>query len=296
MITDNAVSSDKCACEAQAVDPEDILDILSKHGEDRAGLVSILGAIQAKYRYLPADALRVVAEKTGIPLVDVYAAATFYRSFSLTPKGRHLFTVCLGTACHVRGAPRIAEEFEAQLRIRAGETTPDGEFTLETVNCLGACALGPVVVMDGSYFSKVKKPEVKQLIDAALNGLDQIQAGEDQRLFPIEVDCPLCGHSLMDENFAIDDHPSIRLMVNADHNQGWLRLSSLYGSHNIAAEYDIPLDTVASLRCPHCEAELRCSWDCPTCGAPMAAMALRGGGTVRICARRGCRSHMLDLS
>ena len=142
----------------------EILGILDKHEEDRGGLISILEDIQAKYSYLPAEALKLVADGTGRSLVDIYGVATFYKSFSLKPRGKHLCSVCVGTACHVRGAPIIADTFQRQLGAGPGETTADKEFTLETVNCLGACALGPIVVVDGHYFSNVNSARVKQII------------------------------------------------------------------------------------------------------------------------------------
>ncbi|MBM4040967.1 MAG: NAD(P)H-dependent oxidoreductase subunit E [Planctomycetes bacterium] len=134
---------------------------LSANGD---GLISILEEIQEQYGYLPERALRAVAETTGRSLVDVYGVATFYRAFSLRPRGKHLVSVCLGTACHVRGAPVTLGEFERQLGVKAGETTEDGEFTLETVNCLGACALGPIVVVDGRYFSNVRTAKAREII------------------------------------------------------------------------------------------------------------------------------------
>ncbi|MFC1737333.1 NAD(P)H-dependent oxidoreductase subunit E, partial [Candidatus Hydrogenedentota bacterium] len=127
--------------------------------------LAILEEIQGEYGYLPEQALRIVADKTCRSLVDIYGVATFYRFFSLQPRGRQLISVCMGTACHVRGAPMVLEEFERQLGIRVGETTPDREFTLETVNCLGACALGPIVVLDGKYFSNVNTATVKQILE-----------------------------------------------------------------------------------------------------------------------------------
>lgn len=265
---------------------------LSANGD---GLISILEEIQERYGYLPEMALRAVAGAVGQSLVQVYAVATFYRSFALKPRGKHLISACLGTACHVRGAPTVVEEFERQLGIPRGETTADKEFTLETVNCLGACALGPVVVVDGRYFSKVRKSRVRQLIDDALAGFGETDFGEDPRLFPIEVSCPRCNHSLMDNSQSIDGHPSIRVTVSFDRKHGWLRLSSLYGSHSILAEHDIPQGMVAGLFCPHCHAGLGGSGDCPMCRAPMVAMVVRGGGMLRICSRRGCKNHMLDL-
>ncbi len=278
------------------VDSRRIERILENHDRGRGTLIAILEQIQAEYGCLPQEALRMVADRTGQSLVDVYGVATFYRSFSLQPRGKHLITVCLGTACHVRGAPRVAQEFEQQLGIKAGQTTPDKEFTLETVNCLGSCALGPVVVVDGRYFSKVKKSRVAHLINDALEGLDEIRVGEDERVFPIEVSCPRCNHNLMDKSFTIDGYPSIRITLSFGHKHGWLRLSSLYGSYNISAEHDIPIGTVVSFFCPHCHTKLAGSWRCPTCGAPMAPMIVHGGAVVHICSRRGCKGHMLNLS
>jgi len=266
-----------------------------KHDSELDGLISILENIQAKYNYLPQEALRKVSEETGRSLVDIYGVATFYRAFSLKPRGKHLVSVCLGTACHVRGGPMIAEEFERQLCICAGETTSDEEFTLETVNCLGACALGPVAVVDGKYFSKVRRTEVKDILKQALTGAEEIDAATDQRIFPVEVSCPRCNHSLMDTRHLVDGHPSIRVTVSFGKVHGWLCLSSLYGSYNVASEYPIPENTVAHFFCPHCHGELLGTSDCPECGAPMVRMIIRGGGVVQICSRKGCKGHILDL-
>jgi len=145
-------------------DAKDVLEILQKYDGHRGGLIAVLEEIQLRHGYLSSDALRTVSEKSGRSLVDVYGVATFYRSFSLKPRGKHMVCLCLGTACHVRGARRIVDEFQRQLGIKAGETTLDGEFTLETVNCLGACALGPVVVVDGHYFSNVDTAGVKRIL------------------------------------------------------------------------------------------------------------------------------------
>ncbi len=296
MKEDTTISGKEHVHVQENVDAKEVLRILEKHNGARGALIAILEELQAEYGYLPQEALRTVAETTGRSLVDVYGVATFYRSFSLKPRGKHLICVCLGTACHVRGAARVAEEFKRQLGIKAGETTPDREFTLETVNCLGACALGPVAVIDGHYFSKVGKSRVRQLIDDALRGFDKIEIGQDKRIFPIAVSCPRCNHSLMDGTFPIDGYPSIRVTVCFDHKHGWLRLSSLYGSYNILSEHDIPMGTVVTFFCPHCHAEIFGSWECPMCAAPMVPMIVRGGGIVQICSRRGCKSHMLDLS
>jgi NADH-quinone oxidoreductase subunit E len=278
------------------MNPVEVEKILGKHNQDMGGLISILEDIQAKYSYLPHDALKIVAEETGRSLVDIYGVATFYKAFSLTPRGKHLVSVCLGTACHVRGAPQIAEEFERQLGIRSGGTTSDSEFTLETVNCLGACALGPIVVVDGHYFSKVSTSRVKKILDDARKGLDRIEVKKDRRIFPVEVSCARCNHSLMDPDYLLDGCPSIRVIVSFENQHGWLLLSSLYGSYKVASEYAVPADAIISFFCPHCNAELKSATDCAECGAPMVPMIVKGGGMVQICSRQGCRGHMLDLN
>ena len=273
-----------------------IAPIVDKYKNRRGSLISILEEIQSRYGYLPNDALQAVADSTGKSLVDIYGVATFYRAFRLKPKGKHLTCVCLGTACHVRGGPTVAQEFENQLGVKArGDTTPDGEFTLETVMCLGACALGPVVVVDGHYFPNVSPGAVKGILDRTREGLDKIRVAEDKRVFPVDVSCPRCHHSLMDHSRLIDGHPSIRLTVSYGEEHGWLRLSSLYGSYAIEAGSEIPIGTVANFFCPHCHAELLGASNCPACDAPMVPMIVDGGAIVQICSRRGCKSHMLDL-
>ncbi len=273
----------------------DVISILERHNGKRGGLIPTLEDIQRRYNHLPAEALRVVADEMGRSLVDVYGVATFYRSFSLKPRGKHLCSVCLGTACHVRGAPIVAEEFERQLGAKSGETTSDREFTLETVNCLGACALGPVVVVDGHYFSNVGRSKVSEIITRTRDGLDRVQVAGDRRIFPVTVSCSRCNHSLMDPDHLIDNAPSIRLTVSFARKHGWIRLSSLYGSYSLECEYEIPRDTVVQIFCPHCHAELKGASDCPECGAPMICMIVVGGGTVQVCSRRGCKGHMLDV-
>jgi NADH:ubiquinone oxidoreductase subunit E len=262
----------------------------------REGIISILEDIQARYGYLPEKELRNVAEATGKSLVDIYGVATFYRSFSLKPRGKHLVSVCLGTACHVRGGPTIEKEFEHRLNVRPGETTDDKEFTLDTVACLGACALGPIVVADGHYFSKVITPKVKQILDKTREGLDKVEIQTDQRIFPVEISCARCNHSLMDTEHLVDYHPSIRVTISFERKHGWLRLSSLYGSYNIESEYEIPEDAVVNFFCPHCHTELRGAANCVECGSPMVPMIVKGGGVIQICSKRGCKGHMLDLS
>ncbi len=277
------------------MNPIDIQAILDKHNAGRGGLIAILEDIQGKYGCLPAEALKVVAENTKRSLVDIYGVATFYKSFRLSPRGKHLISVCLGTACHVRGGPVIAGEFERQLGVVAGGTTADKEFTLETVKCLGACALGPIVVADGHYFSNVNTADVKQIIKKTRAGLDNVEIKGDERIFPVEVSCSRCNHNLMDGTFLVDDHPAIRVTMSFGHRHGWLSLSSLYGSYTVESEHEIPADTVVDFFCPHCNGELLGASKCADCDAPMVPMIIRGGGIVQICSRRGCKGHMLDL-
>ncbi len=149
----------------QPVEKEKIRSFIDKYGGGKNSLIAVLQEIQAEYRYLPQDGLRMVADELRVPLSDVVGVATFYRAFSLTPRGEHTCTVCLGTACHVRGGPKILEEFERKLEVKAGQTTPDGKFTLETVACLGCCAIGPVVVVDGDYHAHTSIRKVNRILE-----------------------------------------------------------------------------------------------------------------------------------
>jgi NADH-quinone oxidoreductase subunit E len=140
--------------------------ILARYRRDPAMLVSILQDVQAEYNYLPKDALIEVGEGLSVPSSQVYGVASFFKAFSLKPRGRHLINVCLGTACHVRGAVRVLDEVERQLGVKSGETTEDLKYTLETVNCVGACALGPIVIIDGSYSGQMTAGRVKPLLES----------------------------------------------------------------------------------------------------------------------------------
>jgi len=143
---------------------EKVTAIINKYDCDRGQLVSILQDIQAEYYYLPKDALIQVSESMAIPASRVYDVATFFRAFSLEPRGKHLINVCLGTACHVRDAARILEQIERSLAVKRGGTTKDRRFTLETVNCMGCCAVGPAVKIDGEYFGQMSTDKVDGLL------------------------------------------------------------------------------------------------------------------------------------
>jgi NADH:ubiquinone oxidoreductase subunit E len=138
--------------------------IITGYQGKTSGLTTILQDIQDEYNYLPPQAMEHVAEKMGLPLSQVLHVATFYKAFSLEPRGKHLITVCLGTACHVRGGARLVEQVERLLKIRAGGTTSDLQFTLETVNCVGSCALGPVMIVDGEYYGKMASSKVGRVL------------------------------------------------------------------------------------------------------------------------------------
>jgi len=138
--------------------------ILDRYPQDESSLIMILQDVQDVYRYLPCDVLLEVAQRLAVPKSKVFAVGTFYKAFSLEPLGRVNIKVCLGTACHVRGARMVLEAFERELKLSGPATTPDLEFTLETVNCVGACGMAPVVVVDEKYHPEVQPDKVAKLL------------------------------------------------------------------------------------------------------------------------------------
>lgn len=149
------------------MDLKKVDSIVGRYKGEKGSLISILQDIQEEYNYLPQDALILLSKKLEVSLINIYGIATFFKSFSLTPRGKHLLTVCIGTACHVRGGPGILEELERKLKIKAGETTEDKLFTLESVNCLGCCAIGPIVVKDGEYFGQMTMGKAGSVLKTA---------------------------------------------------------------------------------------------------------------------------------
>jgi len=141
--------------------PSEIEAIIDRCGRKESAILSILQDIQTKEKYLPREALEYVGQRLHIPLNKIYRIATFYRALSLMPRGKHEVCLCMGTACHVRGAQRILDQIKLELGISPGETTKDLNFTLDTVNCLGVCAAGPVVAIDGQYFGKMSSTKVE---------------------------------------------------------------------------------------------------------------------------------------
>lgn len=139
--------------------------IAKGHGNSRSAIMHILQDVQDEYNYLPEDILERISHNLEIPLSHIYSTASFYDSFHLKPRGKHIVSVCMGTACHVRGSQRILEGLENRLNIGEGETTNDLKFTLERVNCLGACALGPIVVYDGKYHGNLDTQKARKIIN-----------------------------------------------------------------------------------------------------------------------------------
>ncbi len=154
-------------------EPSELAETIEKNGTG-ASLISVLEEIQAQYRYLPREAMILVSERLGVPLSQVYSVATFYNAFSLERRGRHEICVCVGTACHVRGAQRVLTRLEESMGIKPGETTSDWNYSLDTVYCLGACALGPIIVVDGEYSGQMHVKKVDEL----LTRIEQVDMAE----------------------------------------------------------------------------------------------------------------------
>ena len=147
------------------MDLKHVDQIIDHHHEKRTAIISILHDIQGRYSYLPEESLRQVAKRLKMDLNEMYGVATFYKSFSLKPKGRHSITLCLGTACHVRGGPKILKEMTRMLSIAPGETTKDKKFSLDVVNCLGVCAIGPVMFVDGKFYGEMTPLKARRLVE-----------------------------------------------------------------------------------------------------------------------------------
>ena len=128
-------------------------------------LIEVLHDVQENYGYLPREAIRSVSQELGVPLIEVYRVASFYKAFRLKPAGKHVLTMCAGTACHVRGSHLLLDHAIEQLGVKPGEVTPDGLFSIEQVNCLGACALGPIVAENGSYHHHMTPGKLRKLIE-----------------------------------------------------------------------------------------------------------------------------------
>lgn len=138
--------------------------IIESFSSEKSALIGILQEVENLYGYLPPWALKHVSKKLDVPLIQVCGVASFYKAFHLTPRGKHLVRVCLGTACHVRGGPGVAEELERELDVKMGGTTKDLNYTLERVNCLGCCALGPIVTIDDKYHGHMSAKKIRSVL------------------------------------------------------------------------------------------------------------------------------------
>ena len=144
---------------------ESVPRVIEKYGKRESGLIAMLQDIQKEKGYLPEDDLAAIASEVKIPLSRLFSLATFYKAFSLVPRGRHFINVCLGTACHVRGGMKILDKLERDLEIKPGETTSDNRFTLEAVRCVGCCGLAPVVVIDENFHGKLTQRELAKVLE-----------------------------------------------------------------------------------------------------------------------------------
>ena len=141
-----------------------LLDICKEHGNQAGELINILHKAQHLFGYLPPEVQRIVANELNIPVSKVYGVVTFYSFFTMEPKGEHPISVCMGTACYVRGAEKVLDEFKRILKINVGETTPDGKYSLSSLRCVGACGLAPVVLVGEKVFGRVVPGDVEKIL------------------------------------------------------------------------------------------------------------------------------------
>ena len=158
------------------VNLREVDELLARHQAGGGGLIELLQEVSAHYQYVPREVVERISSELHVPLTQLYSLATFYQSFKLSPPGRHHVCVCTGTACYVRGAPRLLQTMQQELQVEPGDTTPDGKFTLATVNCLGTCAIGPVVTVDGRYYANLSSNAAAQLV----RNIDELQAAETE--------------------------------------------------------------------------------------------------------------------
>jgi NADH-quinone oxidoreductase subunit E len=147
------------------IDIEKIDSIIDEKGDTDKALIQAMLAIQEEFHYLPPEALKRLSEKLNVPMIRIFQVTNFYKVFSLEPRGKHVITVCKGTACHVRGSSMLVDQIDRVLKIRPGETTPDLEFTLEEVNCLGCCAIAPVMTIDNKYYGNMSVSKIERTIN-----------------------------------------------------------------------------------------------------------------------------------
>ena len=142
-----------------------IEEIIAKYQDERTPLMMILSEVQREFGYIPLEVQELISDKTGSPVSDIYGVVTFYSFFSLTPKGKYVIGVCLGTACYVKGAQQVLDKFAELLNIKAGETSEDGLFTLEALRCIGACGIAPALTINGKVYPKVAVADVAKIVE-----------------------------------------------------------------------------------------------------------------------------------
>ena len=142
-----------------------INEIIERYQDERTPLMMILSAIQKEFGYIPLDVQELISEKTGIPVAEIYGVVTFYSFFSLTPKGKYVIGVCLGTACYVKGSQQVIDKFSELLNIKPGETSEDGLFTLDALRCIGACGIAPALTINGKVYPKVAVSDVPKIVE-----------------------------------------------------------------------------------------------------------------------------------
>ncbi|MCH5142871.1 MAG: NADH-quinone oxidoreductase subunit NuoE [Clostridiales bacterium] len=147
----------------------ELLSCIEKHKGEKGALIPVLHEAQGIYGYLPVEVQTVIAEGLNIPLSEVYGVATFYSQFTLLPKGKHQISVCLGTACYVKGSDKVLEAIERELHISCGECTPDRMFSIDSCRCVGACGLAPVMIIDGEVYGRLTPADIKGILDKHLH-------------------------------------------------------------------------------------------------------------------------------
>ena len=147
------------------IDMKRVDEIIERYKGEEGVLIQLLLDIQSEFNWISKEAIAQISARMQIPKSQIYRIASFYEAMSLEPVGRHIVQVCLGTACQVRGAPKILDRIEGNLKIKGGETTPDMRFSLKRVNCLGCCAMGPVIVVDGIYHGKITPAMVEEILE-----------------------------------------------------------------------------------------------------------------------------------
>ena len=149
----------------QAHAKKQIIEIISRYKDERTPLMMILSDIQKEFGYIPLEVQELVSEQIGVPVAEIYGVVTFYSFFSLTPKGKYVVGVCLGTACYVKGSQQVLDKFSELLNIKAGETSEDGLFTLDALRCIGACGIAPALTINGKVYPKVAVADVAKIVE-----------------------------------------------------------------------------------------------------------------------------------